>query len=247
MKNINKIMLISLYCIPSMLFAQQIQTDRPTETESPSAIGSKHLQVESGVSFEQRDDEKTFEIPEIILRYGLFKNAEFRVESAFEIHHDQQEKLSGITPVVLGVKYHLVDHKGAVPDVGILGRVSIPWLADKNYQQQKYSPEIRLLVQHELSKSTHLGYNMGVEWLDENSSQAQYIYSLSADHAMTKKIKFVAEVYGFTRSHHHAENSADIAVLYLINNNFQLDVIGGSAIMHSPKQKFIELGLSFRI
>lgn len=247
MKNIKLIILIGLLSNSYLLFAQQIQTDRPTETESPSAISDGHLQIENGFSFEQLDDEKTFEVPQVVLRYGLFKNAEFRVETAYEVNHNIQEKLRGIKPVVLGVKYHFFDHKGAIPDIGILGRLSLPWLADNSLKEKKYSPEIRLLVQHELSKKTHVGYNIGVQWLDENSSHSQYIYSLSADHAMTKKIKLVAEAYGFAEHGHHAQNTADLAVLYLINNNFQLDLIGGSGIMHSPQQKFVELGLSFRI
>lgn len=246
MKKIKKIITAGLFCFSCLVSAQQIQTDRPNETEGPNAVTPHHLQVESGFSFEKKDDEKTFEIPELVLRYGLFKHAEFRVESAFQITQNEEETQRGIAPVILGVKYHLVDHKGAIPDIGLLGRVSIPWLADNAYKEQKYSPEIRLLAQHELSKTSHLGYNLGVQWLPD-ALQPEYIYSISADHSVTKKIKLIAEAYGFSEPHHHAENSADVAVLYLINNNLQLDIIAGSGIMHSSSEKFVELGLSFKI
>lgn len=229
-----------------MASAQQIQTDRPNETESPNVVNQHHLQAESGFSFEKEDEEKTFNVPELILRYGIFKNAELRVESAFKTTQEENKDQCGIEPVAIGFKYHLLDHKDAVPDLGIIGRVTIPWLADNAYQQQKYSPEIRLLAQHELSKSAHLGYNLGVHWLPD-ALESEYIYTLSADYSLSKKIKFVAETYGFAQSHHHAQNSADIAVLYLVNDDFQLDFITGAGIMHSYSQKFIEIGLSFRI
>lgn len=242
-----KFIAASLFCISYIGSAQQIQTDRPNETEGPNAISKHHLQVESGFSFEQKEEEKVFGIPELVLRYGVIKNLEFRVESAFKIEHEEGDNDYGIEPVVVGLKYHILDHKkAAIPDVALLGRVSIPWLADNAYQEPKYSPELRVLVQHELSKSDHLGYNVGVQWLPENA-KAEYIYSISADHSLTKKLKIVVETYGFTEPHHHAKNTADAALLFLVNKNLQLDFIAGTGIMHAYADKFAEIGLSFRI
>lgn len=244
MKKFRKFILLSSLIISYTSSAQQIQTDRPNETEGPSTISAHHLQVETGFSFEKQDDEKTFEVPALVMRYGLFKNAEFRLESAFKIEDEQNSQ--GIQPLVVGFKYHVLDHKGILPDLALLGRVSIPWLADNAYQEENYSPEIRLLAQHSLSKTTHLGYNIGIEWLAD-TARPEYIYTLSVDHSLNKKIKLIAEAYGFTEPHHHAQNSADVAVLYLLKNNMQLDVIAGSGIMNSPQSKFIELGFSFKI
>lgn len=246
MKILLKYITASLFCISYITSAQQIQTDRPNQTEGPNAIAKHHLQVESGFSFEQEDNAKTFEVPEIVLRCGLIKNLEFRLESAFKMEHEENDDHYGIDPIVVGLKYHILDHKGAIPDIALLGRTSIPWLADNAYQEPKYSPELRVLVQHELSKSSHLGYNAGVHWLPE-TSKPEYIYTLSGDHALTKKIKLVVETYGFAEPHHHAKNTADAALLYVVNNNLQLDVIAGTGIMHAYSDKFAEIGLSFRI
>lgn len=232
---------------PFISVAQQMQTDRPNETESPNSVTTHHLQVENGISFEQDDNEKTYEIPEVVMRYGVFKNAEIRIESALKINHETTQNDFGISPVVIGAKYHLANHKGAlIPDIGVLARISIPWMADKGFQEEYYSPEIRLLAQHELSKVTHLGYNAGIHWLSD-SAKAEYIYSVSADHSVTKKLKLFIETFGFAVSDHHARNSADTGLLYLVNKNLQLDFILGSGIMRTDANKFAELGLSFRI
>lgn len=246
MKTVRKIIAVSFFCISYITSAQQIQTDRPNETEGPNTISTHHLQVESGFSFEQENDEKTFEIPEIVLRYGLVKNLEFRIESALKITDEGSNDDFGFEPVVIGFKYHILDHKNAIPDLALLGRVSIPWLADDVYQEPKYSPELRALLQHELSKSSHLGYNLGVHWLPD-TAKPEYIYTLSTDYSITKKIKIVVETYGFAELHHHAKNTADAALLFLVNNNLQLDIIAGTGIMHDYSNKFAEIGLSFRI
>lgn len=246
MEAFQKLILAGLFCFTCTVSGQQIQTDRPNETESPNTISPDHLQVESGFSFEQEEGEKTYEIPEIVLRYGIFKNAEFRIESALSLQHDHEEESRGIKPVVIGVKYHLIDHKGIVPDISLLGRLSIPWMADHSLQEEKYSPEIRLLAQYSVAKSAHLGYNLGVHWLSD-TAKAEYIYTISGDYAVTKKIKLVAEIYGLAESNHHAHNTADVAFLYVLNQKVQLDFITGSGIMHANSEKFAELGLSFKI
>ena len=247
MRSFDQFLTVSLIAISGIVSAQQIQTDRPNETESPATVSKNSLQVESGFAFEKEEDEKSIEAPELVLRYGVFKNAEVRLESAFKITHENNgTDQYGIKPVTVGAKYHFLDHKNAIPDAAILARVTVPWLADNTYQEQKYSPEIRLLAQNGLSKSSHLSYNLGVHWLPYNL-QPEYIYTLSGDYSVTKKVKVLLETYGFAQPHHHAQNSADVAVLYLINNDLQLDFITGSGIMHSFSDKFIEVGLSFRI
>lgn len=242
----NRCMAIMLFVISCNISAQEMQTDRPNETQSPNAVMPHHLQVESGFSFEKEDDEKTFEVPEVVLRYGIFKNAELRITSALKTTNEENHTY-GIEPVWIGAKYHILDHKGAaIPDVGILARVSIPWMADNAYQEDKYSPELRLLAQHELSKSSHLGYNLGIHWLPD-ALQPEYVYTITADHSITQKFKLFIEVYGLTVPEHHADNSADAGILFLVTENLQLDLMAGTGIMHSPSKKFAEIGLSFRI
>lgn len=246
MKNLTTLFTASLFVTAFIAQAQQIQTDRPNETESPTAITPGHLQIESGLSFEKQDDQKTFEVPQAVFRYGIFKNAEIRIESAFKTDQDQEEKHAGIAPLILGAKYHIANHKGIMPDLALLARVSIPWMADNAFKEPNYSPEIRMLAQHELSKLTHVGYNLGIKWTAE-TAHPEYIYTLSADHSLTKKIKLVAEAYGFAEPDHHAQNSADISVLYVFQKNMQFDIIAGSGIMHTPKHKFVEIGVSYKL
>jgi hypothetical protein len=248
MKSFHTFIIIISIGISCLASAQQMQTDRPNETENPNTVQSGHLQLENGFSYENEDVQKTFKIPETVFRYGIFKNVELRIETALKT--EEQESTGnhfGIEPVIIGVKYHIINHKGkAIPDLGILARVSIPWMADNAYKEKKYSLEVSLLAQHELSKKDHVAYNLGIHWMPD-ALQPEFIYSISADHSITKKIKVFIETYGQAQSHHHAENSADAGILYLVTENLQLDLMAGTAITHSVSKKFAEVGLSFRI
>lgn len=231
---------------PAGLKAQQIQTDRPNETESPAVVPDRHLQLESGFHYEKEDGTQTVESPQAVLRYGIFRNAELRFETAFQFTREDGQPQLGIQPSAVGIKYHLLDHKGILPDLAVLSRLYIPWMADKAFKEDHYSPEVRLLVQHEISSKAHLGYNAGVQWVSENL-QPEYIYALSADHALTKRIKLVVEAYGTVLSHHHAQNTADAALLFLLSPDVQLDITAGTGLMHGSSQKFAAAGFSIRI
>ncbi|SHG33221.1 transporter [Flavobacterium defluvii] len=234
------------FLLSSTANAQQIQTDRPNETESPFTVPAKHLQIESGFHYEKQNGHQTIESPQAVLRYGIFKNAELRFETAFQFTKENGQSQMGIQPSAAGFKYHVLDHKGGIPDLALLGRVFIPWMADKAFQEDKYSPELRLLAQHEVSSKAHIGYNAGVQWLP-NNLQPEYIYTFSADHAITKKIKLVVETYGTVVSHHHAENMTDAALLFILSSDVQLDITAGTGLMHADSQKFAAAGLSIKI
>lgn len=243
--------LLALYMIffgifPAGLKAQQIQTDRPNETESPAVVSDGRLQLESGFHYEKEDGAQTVESPQAVLRYGLFHNAELRFETAFQFIREDGQSQLGIQPSAAGIKYHVLDHKGVLPDLAILSRLYIPWMADKAFKEDHYSPELRLLAQHEISSRAHLGYNLGVQWVSENL-QPEYIYTFSADHALTKRIKLVVEAYGTVLSHHHAKNTADAALLFLLSPDVQLDLTAGTGLLHGGSQKFAAAGFSIRI
>lgn len=238
--------LIFFGIFPVCLKAQQIQTDRPNETESPSVVPAGRLQLESGFHYEKEDGTQTVESPQAVLRYGFFRNAELRFETAFQFTREDGQAQLGIKPSALGIKYHVMNHKGILPDLAVLGRLYIPWMADKAYKEEHYSSEVRVLAQHEISSRAHLGYNAGVQWASENR-QPEYMYALSADHALTKKIKLVLEAYGTVVSHHHARNNADVALLFLLDPDVQLDLTAGTNLMYAGSQKFAAAGFSIRI
>ncbi|CAM3381370.1 transporter [Flavobacterium chungbukense] len=162
-----------------MISSQQIQTDRPNETEGPSAVSKQMLQVESGFSFEEKDSEKRMEFPKL----HFVKNAELRLERAPQTTNEPDNPTYGFKPLSFGFKYHLADHDNTVPDAALIGRISIPWLADNLYQEPKCGPEVRLLFENELSKSSHIGYIPGIRWTAE-SVRPEYLHTLCRSFAL---------------------------------------------------------------
>ena len=63
------------------LFCQEISTDRPDQTESPDIVLRNHLQIETGFFYEKdnsnaRAKTENYNLPEVLLRYGLLNRLE---------------------------------------------------------------------------------------------------------------------------------------------------------------------------
>lgn len=172
--------------------AQDLQTDRPNETEMPTTIKPGHLQFEMGLAYEQEDGADVYEAPEIVLRYGVFKHAEVRLESDIIYNGGENGGVTGIEPLKIGAKYQLLKHHKLIPDLGILARLIVPFLADGGLREPYYGPEVRLLTQHTITKNCHIGTNLGVQWTTDGK-QPEYIYTLTADHSLTQKLKCFVE------------------------------------------------------
>ncbi len=76
---------VTLFVFGNSSFAQvdPISTDRPDLTESAYTIPFKSFQVETGVLYEENNQDgakvKNLFIPSMLLRYGLLSNLELRI------------------------------------------------------------------------------------------------------------------------------------------------------------------------
>ena len=102
-------------------YSQEIEdifTDRPDQTESPDILYKNFLQFEAGINYEKDNSNpgvksKNYNIPEMLIRYGLNKFTELRLEFNFL----KEEKNADGTFTLFNVaenKYLAIDRAGFV-------------------------------------------------------------------------------------------------------------------------------------
>lgn len=235
-------MIVLIFAIVHQAKSQEIDTDGTSETEAPHTITAMKFQAESDIAVERENGEFTDYFPESLLRFGLFKNLELRADIALA---GTDTTSAGFDPIRLGAKYHLFGGKNWLPEISAMAMVKIPWLADGRFHERYYEPELRLLLKNELTDKLDLGYNLGMLWNSENR-QPEYVYTISGDAEVSKKVKFYAEEYCFAPVNRHAIHTADLGILYLLTPNLQLDLAGGTALTHTS-DFFLRGGIAFRI
>lgn len=236
-----------LYSISSL--AQQskpIETDRPGETQSTSTVDVRKLQLEAAVHKEQNENDYSILHPSTVIRYGVSKHFEVRADITIETHKFPGDALTGLNPVELGFKLMLKEAKGAAPEVSLISHFAIPKLASKDFDTPVVLPEVRLLLMNELSKKSELEYNLGAKW-DEPGKSPGWLYTISPNFEITHHLHIYVELYGEVRKHEKPEHVVDGSIAWMVNDNFQLDINGGTGISENAPKYLLSAGLSVRL
>ncbi len=244
----SKILLLFVMCnfIGNAQNLPSIQTDRPDQTECPFIVPVNYFQFENGfVCQKTNDNSDEIVAPNVLLKFGINEHFELRLITEYLIYKDNNEKISGINPVLIGFKTRLFEEKGIVPTTSFIAHLAIPKLASSSYKTQFYAPEFRFTMQHTISEKQSLSYNIGTEWNGE-TAEPTFIYTLTTGYSLSKKISGYIEFYGFILQLEKPNHRFDGGFNYLFNPNNQLDISGGFGLSETSPKYFIGLGYSFR-
>lgn len=226
---------------------ESIQTDRPDQTETPALTPNGMVQVEMGFSFQKNEgSSNTISVPSTLWKFGVNENFELRLITEFSIEDGTNTKTSGLNPILVGCKIKLAEESGIWPKTSLIGHVSIPNLASKEFKTDYYAPEFRFTMQHTLSEKMTLGYNLGAEW-DGVTPEPTFIYTLTTGYSISDKMGSYIEIFGFAPQKSIAYHSLDGGLTYLITNNFMLDLSGGFGLTKFAPEYYYALGVSFRM
>ncbi len=246
-----KILLFALPVIlPLLLTAQdKIETDRPTETQNAGLMPTGKLQGEIGFRKEQQQaGEYSYQHPNAVFRYGLFKVLELRLVTAFETEKEGTPKVTnhGLQPVEAGIKARLYQSKDTSFIVSLYGHLGLPHFASKNYELDKAFYRARLLLQNKLTEKIKVNYNVGREWDSRNIEQT-WMYSISPQIELSDKWQLLLEEYATFQQSGAPEHYLDAGVAFGFTNNLQLDINAGKGLNPAAADYFIDAGVSFRL
>ncbi len=233
-----------------------ITTDRPDQTESSALVPKRFLQVETGAFYETLElnntKSKTTTFNTTLLRYGLLDNLELRVDfSNSEVKHEFNGNAlngvaSGFSPLAIGVKIGVTEEKGLLPEIAFLSHINFPFLASQDFKTKSTSIDFRFSFAHTLSERSSLGYNIGMFW-DGDITTANYVYTIAYGYSISNKVGTFLEIYGDLPEDSHFNYFWDAGFTYLINNNIQLDISGGTGITQNVQDLLLSAGISFRL
>jgi len=174
-----------LYCFlltPMLFHAQEstnpfenaLVTDRPDATEASSTVGAGVLQLETGsfyTSYEENDFKtEVFTYNTSLIRYGIFDNFEFRLgwnfqETRFSANGmESPNVLSGLTPLLVGMKTEITEEKGWIPEIALIGHIFLPLSAGTDYRPETTGADFRFSLSHTLNERSSIAYNLGAAW-----------------------------------------------------------------------------------
>ncbi len=243
------------------LFAQQeeevsdLVTDRPDQTESAAIVPKGHFQMETGFVLQGDENgnmkEQNLGLFTTLLRYGVNKNFELRVGSAFlnstqEIDGTETSNVSGLAPLFFGIKFKMLDENGWMPKMAFLVTTEFPNIGAKEFSPEYNASDMRFNIEYSLTDRLGLGVNLGSRW-DGSSPKPEGIYSLVFGYGVTEKLSAFIESYGFLPQEQKPDHRLDAGITFLLKDNFQLDASGGIGLSEISPDFFVNAGFSWRL
>jgi hypothetical protein len=240
--------LVLLSCL-QVTAQEKIDTDRPDQTESAVLVPMKYFQGEFGLNKENyEDDNYALVHPTFLLKYGLSKRFELRLESAFSteyLHYiPSTKKITRLEPAEIGSKISLFEEKGLLPKTSLIAHLGLPFAASNPDKEQNLFPSYRFTFQHTISKTVGLGYNIGSEW-DGYEDRTIWLYTFSPNFNIGERWYGYVELFGFKEE--KWQHAVDGGIAYYISKDTKLDLSGGFGLGNNPLKNYIALGFSFRI
>jgi len=239
--------------LPKHLLSQEsgrMETDRPDQTESPIITKRKYVQAEIGFNREKLTNGTSWITPTSLLKYGISKKIEVRVITEFENFKNtittDNKVINGLQPVQIGGKVALFEEKGLLPLTSLIFHTGIPLLSSPNFKTSNPSLNFRFTMQHTLSETVSLGYNVGAEWDGENK-KPNWIYTIAPGKNFGEKWYGYIELFGEIGNGKSPEHGYDAGIAYYVSDDLKLDLSAGKGLSRYAFDNYIAIGFSFRL
>lgn len=245
---------------------EPISTDRPDFTESTDVVPRGWFQLEGGYTYtwnrspDARSLDHTF--PEFLLRVGLLQHTELRI--GWEGLSLTEETFHGVTPVgrprtfhnhddgatdlSFGIKQHLLERDGLVPDFSVIAALSMP-TGGPTKSSGDVDPEIKLLWGYPLTEKLTLSGNANVAMPSDGDGRfLQPAASVSLAYSIAEWMGAYVEYFGFYPNERDEDcaHYANGGFTFPIAQHLQFDVRVGAGLNEEADDLFTGFGFAIR-
>ena len=247
MKSLVALILWALILPLSAMAQETIETDRPTEAQTPKVVAKGELQIELGLKkVQQNRDSWSVQHPNALFRYGLANWLELRLESNLETQKFGPSGASGLKPIEAGFKLKGYQTADTTFVLSLYSLIGFPRLASADHRNNRYFYRFRFLLENKITDKVSLNYNIGRDW-DDQQMDHKWIYAVAPQLALSERWELFGELYGRFEQGYEPEHYVDGGAAYSVNNNLKADLNLGKGLTKASSDYFITAGLSFKI
>jgi hypothetical protein len=232
-----------LLLIASAAFAQDaglINPDRPGIADGSSVVGRGIFQLEVGLERDHNLGGHAVASP-LLLRYGISKDFEFRLEGNGYIHADGA---NGFTPLSLGAKYHFAD----APSLGVIARLFIP-SGTGTQRSHTTNGDVRLAADINLGEKWSLNPNIGVASQDDGDGRfTSGLVALTVQYNLSERANVFVDGAIQSPEQHGGGASLiiDTGAAWIAGRDTQFDISVGWGAHGTTPRVFLAAGVSRR-
>ena len=205
----------------------EVQLDRPDQSEGTSVLSPRRLQIEWGVG-----TSSGYHNMGLMLRYGLVPDLELRLEALLLRPYRGAVQVSDLT---LSSKLALFSGDGWIPAMTLVGYLNYA----PQEEARRVTGDLTLALEQELVSGLSLTCNIG-------SAEGMRRLSLTAElgYNFTDRLSSFVEYYGVFGP---AEQGCDLGLSYVVTKDFLIDLSCGRTFFASGAVNYASLGATYRL
>jgi outer membrane putative beta-barrel porin/alpha-amylase len=221
--------------------ADLINPDRPGIADGSAVVGRGIFQIEAGLERDHDAGARSLATP-LLLRYGISKEFEMRVEGNGYVHANGA---NGFAPLSVGAKYHFLD----APSLGIIARL-FPPSGTGGQRSHSTTADLRLAADINLGEKWALNPNIGVASQDDGAGRfTAALAALTLQYNISDRANVFVD--GASQSREERGGGAslvlDAGAAWITGRNTQFDISAGwRARGTKPPNVFLAAGISRR-
>jgi hypothetical protein len=225
-------------------YAQQadlINADRPGIADSSAVVGRGIFQIEAGLERDHDAGDRAIATP-LLLRYGVSKEFELRVEGNGYVH---ENGANGFAPLSIGAKYHFRD----APSLGIIARL-FPPSGTGAQRSHATTADVRLAADIDLGGKWSINPNVGVASQDDGAGRfAAGLAALTVQYSLSERANVFVD--GAVQSPEERGGGTSLVIdagtAWIAGRDTQFDISAGWRVRGStPPNVFLAAGISRR-
>lgn len=235
-----------------------LTSDRPGQAFSANTVGKLVFQLQTGLDqgfarFALGTDGERARLYTLknnsFVRFGITKSLEANLQLDTQYDRLRVTDTSiytsqGLSNCQVGLRMNLIaEAKGWIPALGIQARTSLP-INSPSYKTLKFGPEFGVFTSHALPGGMSFSTNWLVSW-DGRSDMPIWGYVANFGFPIAPRLNGFVESYGSVQNGTFI-NHFDGGLGFLVNDNLQLDLFGGTGKNNGVNESFISLGVTWR-
>lgn len=235
---------------------EPLVTDRPDFTEATSTVGRGVAQLEIGYTYFYDDDgvttTKIHSYPETLLRYGMFADwFELRLGWNYLNEEVGSVAMAGASDMYLGAKIGLTPQEGILPEMALIPQMRLPTGSD-NFSADEMLPGLNWNYGWEIndfiSTAGSTQFNREIDNVTGNAYTG-WAQSWTVAYSLTDRFGAYTEYFGLFPTHAETtlpENYFNGGFTFLVSDDIQWDIRGGTGLNDAAADYFLGTGLSIR-
>lgn len=175
----------------------QINTDRPSQTESSSVVPKGSFQIESGIQLDAQGFGRTntvpsYTIPITALRFGLTNRLELRMFNRILSGEVGNEMRTGIGDLEVGFKYQIYSEDYSNSEFALVSQYTFI-TGSGEFSSNQFSHIHKLAASHSLNNKLSFSYNIGTQFVETDFRF--FLITANLGYQVNEKVSIFIEPY----------------------------------------------------